>query len=238
MIVGQPTILVVDDELFFRKLYRDLLSEQGYRVEVCENGEAAIVRMQQQQFDLVLSDMVMPGKCGLEVLRSAQSLPNPPEVILVTGHASLESAIHALKNGARDYLVKPFNPDELSHLVRTCLDQRRLLSENSQLKKQIRLFQTGQSLSSIIDLERLLPQALDVLLREMGATTGCGFVYKDGVVPSLRALKGPVDNLFGETLVDLLRPGMDVAAGFATCVATRMAVPYSYFEHPFWRAQS
>lgn len=214
MIVGQPTILVVDDELFFRKLYRDLLSDQGYSVEVCENGAAAIARMQQGQFDLVLSDMVMPGKCGLEVLRAAQALANPPEVILVTGHASLESAIHALKNGARDYLVKPFNPDELSHLVRTCLDQRRVLNENTQLHKQIRLFQSGQSLSSIIDLERLLPQALDVLLREMGASSGCGFVCKEGAVPSVRAIRGPGDGLFGEKLVELLLPVMNVAAGF------------------------
>lgn len=213
MIASQANILVVDDEHFFRNLYSDLLTAQGHRVEVCENGQTAIDRMQLESFDLVLSDMVMPGKCGLEVLRAAQALANPPEVILVTGYASLESAIQALKSGARDYLVKPFNPDELRHLVRTCLDQRRLLSENEQLKKQIRLFQSGQSLSSLIDLTRLLPQALTTLLREMGATTGCGFVYKDGGIPVVMAQQGAADNPFCEQLGNLLRAELAASSG-------------------------
>ena len=212
--MDQSTILVVDDELFFRKLYRDLLSAEGYSVEVCDNGDAAIARLQQGPIDLVLSDMVMPGKCGLEVLHAARALANPPEVILVTGYASLDSAIHALKNGARDYLVKPFNPDELTHQVKTCLDQRRLLGENDHLRKQIQLFQSGQSLSSLIDLERLVPQALDALLRETGATIGCGFMYKNGATPVLTALKGTSDRLLGEKLAEALWPEMDVASGF------------------------
>ncbi len=208
MISVQSNILIVDDELFFRKLYRDLLLEEGYRVDVCDNGDDAIALLQQRPIDLVLTDMVMPGKNGLEVLRAARVLANPPDVILVTGHASLESAIDALKNGARDYLVKPFNPEELKHLVRNCLDQRNLLTENDQLKRQIHLFQTGQSLSSLIDLDRLIPQALDVLQRKMNATVGCTFTIKDGVVPTLTETKNlPAE--FAEQLVDLLLPQLD-----------------------------
>jgi diguanylate cyclase (GGDEF)-like protein len=213
MIVGQSTILVVDDELFFRKLYRDLLADEGYQVEVCENGDDAIFRMQQGGIDLVLTDMVMPGKCGLEVLRAARLLSNPPEVILVTGYASIESAIQSLKSGARDYLVKPFNPDELKHLVRSCLDQRRLLAENEHLKAQIQLFQTGQSLSSLIDLERLIPQALDALLREVGATCGCGFTLKADKEPQVSVLRNVRDDFAGKLFGQVL-PRIDVAAGF------------------------
>ncbi len=174
--MDQATILVVDDELFFRQLYRDLLSESGHKVEVYDNGEDAILRMGAGDVDLVLTDMVMPGRCGLEVLRAARVLVDPPEVILVTGHASLESAIHALKNGARDYLVKPFNPEELKHLVKSCLDQRRLLNENVQLRQQIHLFQTGQTLSSLIELDRLLPRAVEVFQREFGGGFGISFL--------------------------------------------------------------
>ncbi len=211
MISAQSNILVVDDELFFRKLYRDLLLEEGYRVDICDNGDDAIVLMQQRQIDLVLTDMVMPGKNGLEVLNAARMLPNPPDVILVTGHASLESAIDALKNGARDYLIKPFNPEELKHLVRICLDQRRLLTENDHLRRQIQLFQAGQSLSSLIDLERLVSQALDILLRELGATIGCTFTI-NGEVFSLTGLKN-LHADFAEQLVDVLLPEMDALAG-------------------------
>ena len=208
MISVQSSILIVDDELFFRKLYRDLLLEEGYRVDVCDNGADAIALLQQRQFDLVLTDMVMPGRGGLEVLRAAKVLPNPPDVILVTGHASLKSAIDALKNGARDYLIKPFNPDELKHLVRNCLDQRKLLTENDHLHRQIHLFQTGQSLSSLIDLDRLIPQALDVLLREMQASVGCAFTLKDGAIPSLTELKNlPAE--FAEQLINALLPQFD-----------------------------
>ncbi len=158
--------------------------------------------------------MVMPGRNGLEVLRVARALENPPEVILVTGHASLESAIDALKNGARDYLVKPFNPDELKHLVRSCLDQRKLLAENVHLKRQIHLFQTGQSLSSLIDLERLIPQAFDILLREAGASVGCTFTLKDGVMPALTEVKNlPAE--FADQLIDTLLSQLDDATGFS-----------------------
>lgn len=207
----QPTILVVDDELFFRQMYSDLLTDEGYLVEVCENGEQAILRMQETKFDLLLTDMVMPGKCGLEVLRAAQILDNPPEVILLTGHASLESAIQALKNGARDYLVKPTNPDELRHLVHKCLEQRRLLGENKHLKQQIRLFQTGQSLSSLIDLNRLFPMALDSLLRELEGSVGWGFGLKGNDIKIIHA-KG-IGRPRAELLTVQLIPGMAMGAG-------------------------
>ncbi|SEA81926.1 response regulator receiver modulated diguanylate cyclase [Desulfuromusa kysingii] len=212
MTSAQSNVLIVDDELFFRKLYQDLLLEEGYRVDICDNGDDAIALLQQRQVDVVLTDMVMPGSSGLDVLRVAKALSNPPDVILVTGHASLESAIDALKSGARDYLVKPFNPEELKHVVRNCLDQRELLTENDHLKRQIQLFQTGQTLSTVIDLDLLIPQALDVLMREMTATVGCAFSLKDGVTPVVSTVKNiPVE--FAEKLVNVLLSQMDKLSG-------------------------
>ncbi len=203
--MDQATILVVDDELFFRQLYRDLLSETGHKVEVYDNGDDAISRMSTGDVDLVLTDMVMPGRCGLEVLRAARALVDPPEVILVTGHASLESAIHALKNGARDYLVKPFNPEELKHLVKTCLEQRRLLNENEQLRQQIQLFQTGQSLSSLIELDRLMPRAVEVFQREFGGGYGISFLLDTEKNISLQGMAG-IERSWAEQLLSVLQP--------------------------------
>jgi two-component system, cell cycle response regulator len=173
--MNQPTILVVEDELFFRHLYTELLSEDGYRVEAVETGEQALQHLRSGGVDIVLADLILPGISGLEVLRFCRNLNLPPEVILVTGHASTESAIQALKHGARDYLIKPFNPEELRHLVRVCLEQRRLLDENSLLQSQIRLYQKGQNLASQLEIEQLLPQAINVLLQELGG--GRGFAY-------------------------------------------------------------
>jgi diguanylate cyclase (GGDEF)-like protein len=173
--MNQATILVVEDELFFRHLYTELLSEDGYRVEAVESGEQALQRLRLGGVDIVLADLVLPGISGLEVLRFCRNLDLSPDVVLVTGHASMESAIQALKHGARDYLIKPFNPEELRHLVRICLEQRRLLDENTLLQSQIRLYQKGQNLASQLEIGQLLPQAINVLLQELGG--GRGFAY-------------------------------------------------------------
>lgn len=171
-----PTVLVVDDELFFRRLYAEILTEDDYCVETVESGDAAIARIRQGGIGLVLTDMIMPGLDGLEVLRQVRTMENPPDVILATGHATLETAILALKNGARDYLIKPFNPEELRHLVRTCLEQRRLLDENGFLKSQIQLFQKGQTLAGILEIERLLAQSINSLCKEVGPSRGFAFL--------------------------------------------------------------
>jgi diguanylate cyclase (GGDEF)-like protein len=219
--MDQATILVVDDELFFRQLYRDLLSKSGYKIEVFDNGDDAVARMKAGGIDLVLTDMVMPGRCGLEVLRAARTLVDPPEVILVTGHASLESAIHALKIGARDYLVKPFNPEELKHLVKTCLEQRRLLNENEHLRQQIHLFQNGQSLSSLIELDRLLPRALEVFQRELGGGYGFSFLLDDSKRYILQGVLG-IDRSSVDDLLPLLPPLMAGTTRFRRLAAKEL----------------
>ncbi|MCM2264123.1 MAG: diguanylate cyclase [Desulfuromonadales bacterium] len=167
--MSRSTVLVVDDEAFFRRLFSDILAEEGtYEIETAESGEAALSRLARGGIDVLITDMVMPGICGLDLVRRARSLNNPPEVILATGNATVESAIQALKNGARDYLLKPCNPEQLRHVVRTCVEQRRLLDENTLLRSQIRLYQKGQQLSSQLDVDTLLHEALSLLLNETG----------------------------------------------------------------------
>jgi two-component system, cell cycle response regulator len=188
--MNEPTILVVEDELFFRRMYAELLNEDGYRVEAVESGEEALQRLRRGGVDIVLADLVLPGIGGLEVLRFCRNLEIPPEVILVTGHASVESAIQALKDGARDYLIKPFNGEELRHLVRVCLEQRRLLNENYLLQSQIRLYQKGQNLASQLEIERLLPQAINVLLQELGGGRGFAFLAEQSQNHQIFGLTG------------------------------------------------
>jgi diguanylate cyclase (GGDEF)-like protein len=202
-------ILIADDDAFFRKLYSEVLADAGYRVVTCVDGREAIAFMRQQEFDLVLTDMVMPSVDGLQVLKASRALDNPPDVILVTSHASLESAVDALKSGARDYLVKPFKPDELQHVVKACLEQRRLLKENDLLRQQIQLFQLGQNLSTQIDLKRLVPLALDALTKAVYGFCGCAYNVKNDAKVELLGKKNISDDLAKELLAIIVAQGYE-----------------------------
>jgi len=173
------TILVVDDDVFFRRLYTEILKSEDYSVESASSGKEALERLSAGDISLVLTDLVMPGIDGLELLRRARELDPPPDVILATGHATVETAINALKSGARDYLIKPFDPEELKHQVHTCLEQRRVLDENLLLKSQIRLYQKGQHLASSLDINTLLPQAIGLFLQELGGGRGFAFIGEE-----------------------------------------------------------
>ncbi len=178
--MSKPTILVVDDESFFRQVFCDILSEEGlYQVETAASGVEAMERLETCNFDVILSDMIMPGVTGLDLLRHTRSLNPSPEVILATSSASVEMAVQALKNGARDYLLKPCTPEQLKHVVQSCIEQRRLLNENSQLRDQIRLYQQGQSLATQLDVATLLHDSLQTLLHELGGGRGCSFFLEN-----------------------------------------------------------
>jgi len=201
--MAKHTVLVVDDELFFRRLFTEILEEDDYIVDAVGSGNAALERLNKGGVDLIVTDMIMPGIDGLELLRKTRQFNNPPDLILVTGHATLETAIQALKNGARDYLIKPFNPEELKHLARTCLEQRRLLDENLLLKSQIRLFQKGQNLASMLDIDRLLVQTINAILQEAGDGRGMILLLKKNELERVTALHDLEENS-GTTLAKKL----------------------------------
>jgi diguanylate cyclase (GGDEF)-like protein len=190
----KTTILVVDNEPSFRHLFTKCLSEDGYEVEAVSSGELAMTRIAQGGISLVVTDLVMSGMNGLEVLHQCRARNNPPEVILTTDHGTVETAVQALKKGAFDYLIKPLNPEELRHVVRTSLEQRRLLSENTQLKRQIDLFQRGQQLATLLDIEQLFAEALQALLHEVGGGRGMAFLPAENYASQVIALNDLTEN--------------------------------------------
>ena len=125
----KPSILIVDDEVFFRRLFTEILSEEDlYNIEAVGSGKEALDYLTRKHVDVILTDMVMPEICGLELIRRTRSFDPAPDIILATGNATVESAIQALKGGARDYLLKPCNPEQLRHTVKAALEQRRLIA--------------------------------------------------------------------------------------------------------------
>jgi two-component system cell cycle response regulator len=172
-------ILVVEDDSFFREVFSDLLREEGYEVDVATCGHEALEMIESQDYHVVVTDLVMHDVSGLEILSRVKQRDPAIEVIMVTGHANMETAIYALKNGARDYLVKPINHVELKHSVALCVEQRRLLDENQELKGLVNLFQVSQTIANCLDLERLYTLVLDSLAKEVGVTRGLGYFDSD-----------------------------------------------------------
>lgn len=128
-------ILVVDDELGIREGCRRALSPQGYQVEVAENGPAGLRKMRQEgPFDLVLLDAMMPGMSGVEVLKHSRDLDPFQICVIITGYATVDLAVQATREGAYDFLAKPFSADALLITVNRALDHRQLLKERQRLQ--------------------------------------------------------------------------------------------------------
>ena len=129
-------ILVADDEPLMRLFVAETLKRQGKEVILAENGAIAIQRLEEEVFDLVLTDIKMPQKGGLDVLKMAKSLHPTTPVILMTAHGTIESAIETMKLGAFNYLIKPFSPEALEGTLQKVEEHLQLIKENRFLRDE------------------------------------------------------------------------------------------------------
>ena len=123
-------ILVADDDAVIRKGVDRILTAEGYEVETVSNGRAALERLGQKPFKLLVTDLKMPGMSGLEVLKAIRSCQPELPVVLMTGYAAIDNAVEAMKNGATDYLAKPFANEELVEKVRNAIKNRAVLIDD------------------------------------------------------------------------------------------------------------
>jgi two-component system response regulator AtoC len=131
-------ILIVDDELQILTFLDDLFRTEGWEVQTADSGSSGIDRLEESRFDIVLTDLKMPGPDGIEVLRTARKLQSDAEVIMMTGYGTVDTAIEAMRAGAFHYLAKPFKAEEVLHLVEKAYTQRQLMRENLYLKAESR----------------------------------------------------------------------------------------------------
>jgi two-component system response regulator PilR (NtrC family) len=131
------TILVVDDEQSLRDVLSIMLKRAGYAVTSAVDGEEAIELLNKEIFDLVITDLRMPKIDGMEVLKAVKSASPETVVLIITAFASADSAVEAMKQGAYDYLTKPFQVDEVQLIIRNALEKRRLTTENMLLKREM-----------------------------------------------------------------------------------------------------
>jgi two-component system response regulator PilR (NtrC family) len=127
----------VDDEPALRALMAERLSDHGFDVVEAESGERALELLHQFAFDVVITDLRMPGMDGTQVIEAARQRYPGIIAIVITGYGTVKDAVEAIKRGASDFITKPFQFDELSHVLKKALEQRRLTSENAYLRSQL-----------------------------------------------------------------------------------------------------
>lgn len=124
-------ILIVDDDESVREVVCDMLSREGYFVDVAQDGRDAQARILEGSYHLIITDLMMPGADGLEVLKSALSLDPDTSVIIITAYATLQSALEAVREGAYDYVTKPFRLEEMLVTVGNAFKRAKLIEQNA-----------------------------------------------------------------------------------------------------------
>ncbi|HAG51198.1 MAG: Fis family transcriptional regulator [Deltaproteobacteria bacterium GWC2_42_51] len=136
--MSKEKILIVDDEKSIREFLEIMLKKEGYKVGSAVNAEEALKLFHNSNYELVISDIKMSGMDGVELLKKIKEINPETIVLMITAYASVDTAIDAMKAGAYDYITKPFNVDEVKHIIQNALDRRRLETENILLKKELK----------------------------------------------------------------------------------------------------
>ena len=150
-------ILIVDDEFQVLTFLDDLFRTEGWDVQTADSGSSGIDMLEQNRFDIVLTDLKMPGSDGIEVLRTAKKLQGDAEVIMMTGYGTVDTAIEAMRAGAFHYLAKPFKAEEVLHLVDKAYGQQQLKRENLYLKAESR---SGHLLHSVVGTSQPIQEVI------------------------------------------------------------------------------
>jgi DNA-binding NtrC family response regulator len=156
-------LMVVDDEEIALRNLQHVMEKEGYRVTATQSGAHAIQLMEGNRFDVVLTDLRMEGVDGMDVLRKSQELQPDAEVIFITGYATAESAVQALKHGAFYYIAKPFRLDDVRKVVSEALAKVRLRRENDALRREVESYRDGEGIvTQDVGMQRLLDMARQI----------------------------------------------------------------------------
>ena len=163
-------ILIVDDETGIRESLTGILEDESYRTAACASGEECLELLRKSNFDVILLDVWLPGMDGLEALAKIRALNDPPEVIMISGHGTIETAVRATKLGAYDFAEKPLSLEKTLILIKNAIEARRLRHENRDLRKQLQA-------KSVIVGDSVPMKALRQQIGLMAPTNGRVLIY-------------------------------------------------------------
>jgi two-component system cell cycle response regulator len=206
-------ILIVDDELFFRTLFQEALAPHGHKTSVAASAEEALRALAAEPFDLLLTDILMPGMDGIELVEQARRRDPDLEVVAITADDKVSTAVRAMKAGCADFLVKPVSNEELAALIERALERRRLrrehsqlLTENVQLARFQALLRQSLGILATLDLERLQDVILSVLARVADAQSAAIWIADQPGQLVLRGYRGLVDRSALPSRIDPREP--------------------------------
>src|SRR2546426_6385442 len=224
------SILVVDDEAEIREGLEMLLSSEGYDVASAETGDAGLAKLEEQPFDLLLLDVSLPDRNGLELLREIRRRDPFLSVVLITAYGSIDMARAAFKSGAQDYITKPWSNDELLVQVAQAVESRRLRDENLQLKRALKqrfnfpnIIGKSEKMLAVLDLVSQVAPSRSTVLINGESGTGKELIAKAIHSASTRADKAFVPVNTGSIPVDLLESQLfgHVKGAFTSAVASK-----------------
>jgi len=182
--MAQTHILIVDDDIEVRDSLRDALSLEGFLCDSAGNGEEAITCLEKSNYDLVITDLNMPIRNGMDLLKYISAYAPQTSTMIITAHGTVETAIEALRKGAIDYILKPVDPEELIYRIRNINKYRRTLSENISLKKEIG---AKYNFSNIIGNSPAMKQVFHMVTRVANSTSNVLITGKSGTGKELIA---------------------------------------------------
>jgi len=176
---SKVNILIVDDEEIVRESLASWLEEDGYEVAAAENGFRALERLPEKDWNLAMVDLKMPGMDGIQLMDEIRKIKPETIVIIMTAYATVDTAVQAMKKGAYDYIVKPFNPEDLSLTIRKIIEHQKLVKENlylrKELKKQYRLHDMvskNHKMIEIFELVKTVAKSNSIVLVQGESGTG------------------------------------------------------------------
>jgi DNA-binding NtrC family response regulator len=224
------SILVVDDEVEIREGLEALLSSENFDVSVAESGEAGLRKLEEQPFDLMLLDVSLPDRNGIDLLREIRGRDPHLAVILITAFGSIDMARAAFKNGAHDYITKPWSNDELVAQVSIAIEGRRLREENVHLKRALKqrynfpnIVGKSERMLAVLDLVTQVAPSRSTVLIQGESGTGKELIAKAIHSASTRAEKAFIPVNTGSIPVDLLESQLfgHVKGAFTSAVASK-----------------
>ena len=164
-----PRVLVVDDEEAVLDIVEEFLSLEGYVVKGVGSARQALQQIRFEPYDVMLTDLKMPGMDGLELIKEARATNPELSLVMMTGFGTVDTAIEAMKLGAFDYLLKPFKPDDVVEVLERALSKRRLERENVSLRETLNFFELSEALSSAMPLSQQLQMVVEMVRNNFGA---------------------------------------------------------------------